>query len=82
MRRASDLIHKQDPVKVNQALLRQASPDQLHIIVSLPKQRAYLMVDQRAKNYDVENVIDAIRASGIWNVGLLVEQDQSAAARP
>jgi biopolymer transport protein ExbD len=58
-------------------------PDQIRQKVSKgSEQRAYLMVDQRAKNYDVENVIDAIRASGIWNVGLLVEQDQSAAARP
>jgi lipoprotein-anchoring transpeptidase ErfK/SrfK len=44
MRRPSDLIRKQEPVKVNQKLLRQISPDQLHIIVSLPKQRAYLMM--------------------------------------
>ncbi|HEY2819638.1 MAG TPA: biopolymer transporter ExbD [Candidatus Acidoferrum sp.] len=46
------------------------------------ERREYLMVDQRAKNRDVENVVDAIRASGIWNVGLLVEQDRSVAARP
>ena len=46
------------------------------------ERRAYLMVDQRAKNRAVESVVDAIRASGIWNVGLLVEQNQSAAARP
>jgi lipoprotein-anchoring transpeptidase ErfK/SrfK len=43
MRRPSDLIRKQEPLKVNQKLLRQTSADQLHIIVSLPKQRAYLM---------------------------------------
>jgi lipoprotein-anchoring transpeptidase ErfK/SrfK len=43
MRQPSDLIRKQEPLKVNQKLIRQTSPDQLHIIVSLPKQRAYLM---------------------------------------
>lgn len=46
------------------------------------ERRAYVMVDQRAKNFDVENVVDAIRASGIWNVGLLVEQNQSEAEQP
>ena len=40
------------------------------------ERRAYLMVDQRAKYGDVDAVVDAIRASGIWNVGLLVEQNR------
>ena len=40
------------------------------------ERRAYLMVDQRTKYWDVETVVDAIRVSGIWKVGLLVEQEQ------
>jgi lipoprotein-anchoring transpeptidase ErfK/SrfK len=44
MRKASTLIHKQEPVKVNQALLRQATQENTHIVVSLSKQRAYLMI--------------------------------------
>lgn len=43
MRKASDLIHRQEPIKINQALLRSVSPDQVHVVVSLPKQRAYLL---------------------------------------
>jgi lipoprotein-anchoring transpeptidase ErfK/SrfK len=43
MRSAVDLIKKQPPLAVNQPLLAKASQDDLHIIVSLPKQRAYLM---------------------------------------
>jgi lipoprotein-anchoring transpeptidase ErfK/SrfK len=43
MRSAVDLIKKQAPLQVNQVLLARASADDLHIIVSLPKQRAYLM---------------------------------------
>jgi biopolymer transport protein ExbD len=39
------------------------------------ERRAYLMVDQRTKYWDVEPVVDAIRGTGIWNIGLLVEQD-------
>jgi lipoprotein-anchoring transpeptidase ErfK/SrfK len=44
MRKASEFIKKQEPLKVNQSLLKQATPDSTHIVVSLPKQRAYLMI--------------------------------------
>jgi lipoprotein-anchoring transpeptidase ErfK/SrfK len=44
MRKASDLIRKQEPLKVNQSLLNQATQDNTRIVVSLPKQRAYLMI--------------------------------------
>ena len=47
LRKASDLIRKQEPVKVNQALLKQATPDNVHIVVSIPKQRAYLMMGEQ-----------------------------------
>ncbi len=43
MRSANELIHRQAPVSINEQLLAQLSPDESHIIVSLPKQRAYLM---------------------------------------
>src|SRR5436853_1715282 len=44
MRKASDLIRRQEPLKVNQSLLKQATQDNTHIVVSIPKQRAYLMI--------------------------------------
>jgi lipoprotein-anchoring transpeptidase ErfK/SrfK len=44
MKSPADLIHKQAPVKINQPLLRQATADNTHIVVSIPKQRAYLMM--------------------------------------
>src|ERR1700758_5130446 len=44
MRTASAYISRQEPLKVNQSLLKQATPDNTHIVVSLSKQRAYLMV--------------------------------------
>lgn len=56
-RKASDLIRKQEPVKVNQALLKQCTPDAVHIVVSIPKQRAYLMLNQQI-------VIDSPISSG------------------
>jgi lipoprotein-anchoring transpeptidase ErfK/SrfK len=47
MRKASAYISRQEPLRVNQSLLRQATPDNVHVIVSLPKQRAYLMIGEQ-----------------------------------
>ena len=44
MRKASAYISSQPPLKVNQSVLNQATPDNVHVRVSLPRQRAYLMV--------------------------------------
>jgi lipoprotein-anchoring transpeptidase ErfK/SrfK len=44
MRKASDFISRQAPLKVNQSLLKQATQDNTRIVVSIPKQRAYLMI--------------------------------------
>ncbi|HCP91419.1 MAG TPA: hypothetical protein DIT76_05140 [Spartobacteria bacterium] len=57
LRKASDLIHKQDPIKINQALLKQTTPDEVYIVVSIPKQRAYLMLSEQI-------VIDSPISSG------------------
>ncbi len=57
MRKPTELIHRQDPVSINQALLAQASPDNVHVIVSLPKQRAYLMTGEQV-------IIDSPISSG------------------
>ena len=47
MRKASEFISRQAPLKVNQSLLRQATPDNTRIVVSIPKQRAYLMIGEK-----------------------------------
>src|SRR5438046_6854384 len=47
MRKASAYISRQPPLKVNQSLLRQATPDNVRVVVSLPKQRAYLMIGEQ-----------------------------------
>src|SRR5256886_10236037 len=57
MKSAVDLIKKQAPLQVNQALLVKISPDDVHVIVSLEKQRAYLMTGD-------EIVIDSPISSG------------------
>jgi lipoprotein-anchoring transpeptidase ErfK/SrfK len=57
MRKASDLIRRQEPVKINQSLLKEATPDNVHVVVSLPKQRAFLMTGDQI-------VIDSPISSG------------------
>jgi lipoprotein-anchoring transpeptidase ErfK/SrfK len=57
MRKASELISRQEPVKINTSLLKQISPDSVRIVISLPKQRAYLMLAD-------EIVIDSPISSG------------------
>ena len=47
MKKPNELLQKQAPLKVNQGLLRQATPDSVHIVVSIPKQRAYLMIGEQ-----------------------------------
>jgi lipoprotein-anchoring transpeptidase ErfK/SrfK len=42
-RKAADLIHRQDPIRINQKLLSEVRPDQTRVVVSLSKQRAYLL---------------------------------------
>lgn len=44
MKKPSEMISKPAPLKVNQQLLAQATPDRTHIVVSIPKQRACLMI--------------------------------------
>lgn len=43
MKKASELINKQPPITTNNAVLQRVTPDNAHVIVSLTKQRAYLM---------------------------------------
>jgi len=47
MRKATTFIQRQEPLKVNQSLLKQATPDNTRIAVSIPKQRAYLMIGEQ-----------------------------------
>ena len=57
MKSAVALIKKQAPLQVDQALLAKTSTDDVHLIVSLGKQRAYLMVGDQI-------VIDSPISSG------------------
>ncbi len=44
MKRASDMLHRQEPINVSPRLLEQVTPENSRVRVSLSKQRAYLMM--------------------------------------
>src|SRR6476620_6505961 len=56
MRSAVDLIKKQAPLRVNQALLAKISPGDVRVIISLGKQRAYLTVGKQGHTADSGNM--------------------------
>src|SRR4051812_3230869 len=47
MRKPAQLISRQPPMKVNQSVLNQCTAENARIVVSIPKQRAYLMVGEQ-----------------------------------
>lgn len=57
MRKAAELIHRQEPISVNERLLGEAVPGNTRVQVSLSKQRAYLLVGDQI-------VIDSPVSSG------------------
>jgi lipoprotein-anchoring transpeptidase ErfK/SrfK len=46
MKKANELISKQAPIATNAAVLARVTPDNAHVLVSLTKQRAYLMTGE------------------------------------
>ena len=46
MRSAVELLHKQDPPVISARLMDQVTPANAHVVISLSRQRAYLMVDE------------------------------------
>lgn len=57
MKRANELIHRQEPINVSPRLLEQVMPENSRVRVSLSKQRAYLLMGD-------EIVIDSPISSG------------------
>ena len=57
MKRASELIQRQEPINVSPRLLQEVTPDNSRVRVSISKQRAYLLMGD-------EVVIDAPISSG------------------
>ncbi len=57
MRKPGELIRRPDPIHIDEAILAQLTPADTRVLVSIPKQRAYLMMGEQI-------VIDAPVSSG------------------
>lgn len=56
MRKASDLIKVQPPLSTNASVLENVTPDNAHVVISISKQRAYLMMgDQVAADSPISS---------------------------
>lgn len=56
MRKASDLIKVQPPLTTNASVLQSVTPDNAHVLISISKQRAYLMTgDQVAADSPISS---------------------------
>lgn len=66
MRKASELIGRQDPIKINKNIYDSLGSDEVHIVVSLSKQRAYLLAgDQIA----IDTPISSGKRAGMTPTG-------------
>ncbi|MEP6823121.1 MAG: L,D-transpeptidase family protein, partial [Chthoniobacterales bacterium] len=66
MRKASELISRQPPVNVNQSAYESLSPDQSRVVVSLSKQRAYLL---RGNDIAIDSPISSGKRQGMTPTG-------------
>jgi lipoprotein-anchoring transpeptidase ErfK/SrfK len=73
-KKASSLISKQEPPKVNPRLLEQATPENISVIISLGKQRVYFMVGEEIA---VDSPISSGKRAGMTPKGsfTIVEKD-------
>ena len=66
MRRANQLIGKQDPPRTVPRVYDKLTPDTSHVIVSLSKQRAYLMLDDETA---IDTPVSTGKAAGMTPTG-------------
>ena len=66
MRKANQLISKQDPPKVVPRVYDRLTPGTSHVIVSLSKQRAYLMLDEETA---IDTPVSTGKAAGMTPTG-------------
>ncbi len=74
-KKASQLISKQDPPKVIPRVLERASPENISILVSLGKQRAYLMVGEEVA---IDTPISSGKRAGMTPPGSFTVLEKSA----
>jgi len=66
MRKASELINRQGPITINNSIYASLSPDNARIVVSLSKQRAYLMAGEEVA---IDSPISSGKRAGMTPTG-------------
>lgn len=66
MRKASELINRQGPITINNSIYASLSPDNARVIVSLSKQRAYLMAGEEVA---IDSPISSGKRAGMTPTG-------------
>ena len=73
MRKASDLIRKQDPAKITPRVYDKLTPDTARVSISLGKQRAYLMMGDEVA---IDSPISSGKAAGMTPTGNFAVQEK------
>ncbi len=66
MRKASELINKQAPININKSVYDSLTSDQSRVVVSLPKQRAYLLAGDQVA---IDTPISSGKRAGMTPAG-------------
>jgi len=73
VKKASESLHKQDPPKVSPRVLDQVTPDNARVLVSLGKQRAYLLLNGEVA---IDTPISSGKAAGMTPTGSFQVQEK------
>lgn len=73
VKKASESLHRQDPPKVTPRVLDRVTPANARVLVSLGKQRAYLMVDSEIA---IDTPISSGKAAGMTPTGSFHVQEK------
>ena len=76
MKKASELIHKQEPPKIAPRVLDRLTPDNAQVMVSLSKQRAYLMLG--GGEIAIDTPVSTGKAAGMTPTGSFKVQEKDA----
>ncbi len=66
MRKASELISRQAPIQINNGVYESLTPDQARVVVSISKQRAYLL---RGEEVAIDSPISSGKRAGMTPTG-------------
>ena len=75
MKKASELIHQQEPPKVSPRVLERLNGDNSRVLVSLSKQRAYLMLEGETA---IDSPISSGKSAGMTPIGSFHVQEKDA----